>query len=301
MMFKGVTEGDQVLLIWSGTASPEKIEEIAHQLKALAGSKGKVALEHEERLLMSSHPDSSFDVVFSGVIFPSLLVHSIDLLAEIARILKPNGMLTLTELIGISGNLRSQEKVTSALKLGGFVNISEAKQVNLNLDQKNKLKETFDELPIVIEVSAFKPVFEVGTSSQLSMTFLSKPGEPKDESVAKIWTLSAQDIDDDEIDILDSDTLLDDDDLLKPDPVSLKSDCGTNLAGKKRACKNCTCGLAEEIEQGKEPLKKTATSSCGSCYLGDAFRCASCPYLGMPAFKPGEKVALTSRQLKGDL
>ena len=52
MMFKEVTEGDQVLLIWSGTASPEKIEEIAHQLKALAGSKGKVALEHEERLLM---------------------------------------------------------------------------------------------------------------------------------------------------------------------------------------------------------------------------------------------------------
>lgn len=39
-------------------------------------------------------------------------------------------------------------------------------------------------------------------------------------------------------DLLDSDTLLDEDDLKKPDPASLKaSSCGEGT-GKKKACKN---------------------------------------------------------------
>ena len=46
--------------------------------------------------------------------------------------------------------------------------------------------------------------------------------------------------------------------------------CGTT--GKRKACKDCSCGLSEELAAGKEPTTKSFTSSCGSCYLGDAFR-----------------------------
>ena len=88
------------------------------------------------------------------------------------------------------------------------------------------------------------------------------------------------------------------DEVSKVDPNSLVNDedlkadiCSENQkpTQKKKACKDCSCGLKEELETG-EGNKEIKQSSCGNCYLGDAFRCSGCPYKGLPAFLPGEKI-----------
>lgn len=103
---------------------------------------------------------------------------------------------------------------------------------------------------------------------------------------------------------LAEDELIDEEDLLKgvEIPVVEPQDCGEGAGGKRRACANCTCGLADQEAQGAQEVNKTLSveekvvkaSSCGNCSKGDAFRCASCPFLGKPTFEPGmEKVVLS--------
>lgn len=184
------------------------------------------------------------------------------LLQCVLEILKPGGKLV------ISANTNNANDIKFKLVTRGFVN---AKFVESH-------------------VEAFKPKYELGSSAQINI--------PKKSNT--VWKLDNT-LDDEDDELIDPDTLLDEEDFKKPDAETLRV-CSTT--GKRKACKDCSCGLADELEAEKTGAKvatDTAKSSCGNCYLGDAFRCSSCPYLGMPAFKPGEKVQLLEGQLQPDI
>ncbi|XP_071345627.1 anamorsin isoform X3 [Trachinotus anak] len=290
----GIKAGDKVLFIWAQPSSPAALKEYAEELGATVGADGKVSVENMERLLLS---DSSS-------------VHSSETLAEMARVLKPGGKLILDEPVTGAEiqSMKTAEKLISVLKLSGFMSVTEVSKAELSPQALSSLRmatgyqgNTLSR----VRISASKPNYEVGSSSQIKLSFGKKTAKPAekpalDPNTVKMWTLSANDMNDDDVDLVDSDALLDEDDLKKPDPASLKApSCGEGAGKKKKACKNCTCGLADELEEESKGKQKTnlPKSACGSCYLGDAFRCASCPYMGMPAFKPGEKIVLDNNTL----
>ena len=90
-------------------------------------------------------------------------------------------------------------------------------------------------------------------------------------------------------DMIDEDVLLSEgNDLLAPPPAMGERTAGDDCSGRE-PCDNCTCGRGEKQKENSSEPKEVKSSACGKCGLGDAFRCASCPYLGKPAFKPGEE------------
>jgi hypothetical protein len=134
-----------------------------------------------------------------------------------------------------------------------------------------------------------RPDYEIGSTAKVSLK----------SSTVGVTTFKVAILDTAEEDLIDENALLDESSVPVPNPM----DCGTDNTGKKRACKNCSCGLAEE--EAKEKNSETVqpktieekivkSSACGNCTKGDAFRCAGCPFLGKPAFEPGmEKVILS--------
>eukprot|EP01100_Stratorugosa_tubuloviscum_P009739 TRINITY_DN4094_c1_g1_i1.p1 TRINITY_DN4094_c1_g1~~TRINITY_DN4094_c1_g1_i1.p1 ORF type:complete len:313 (+),score=136.76 TRINITY_DN4094_c1_g1_i1:30-941(+) len=177
-------------------------------------------------------------------------------------------------------NLTTNQLEFNLINVEPFVNNANLSTENLEILQKNTK---------IIEINCIKPSWQIGVSTPLR--FAKKAEQQKQTVTLSSWAVSAQKNQDEE-ELEDEDKLLEEDDLKKP--LVVKSDCETGI--QRKACKNCTCGLAEQENQTAKidstddilPVK----SACGSCHLGDAFRCSTCPQRGKPAYQPGQTVLL---------
>ncbi|KAJ8523012.1 hypothetical protein ONZ45_g545 [Pleurotus djamor] len=271
----------------------------------LESEKGAVEKQMIDRLVdgaTSMEPNSYAEVhiTLDTSEYEDLLPNMPALLSQISEGLRPLGTL---RLLNIAPSLQT---IPSEITLAGYTLLNSSSNDGSIIAQKPNhsagaaisLKSAKSDLPS-------KPAT------------ISLPRRKTDNATKKIlWSLTSPSASQ-----IDADALLTPADRERPVPTC--EPVNPSAPRRKRACKNCTCGLAEleqeelsrsnvviidgsetgsakEVSQSERnrllnaaKAAPKATSSCGNCYLGDAFRCASCPYLGLPAFKPGEKVQIS--------
>ncbi|KAJ2666495.1 electron carrier [Coemansia sp. RSA 1199] len=334
--------GQAVLLVSRASAEArnlDALQQLRETLTAQVGSSGKVDFEQVDRIesgavsLASAH----YDYVVANPAEPWAVEHSGRVLASLLLALKPSGSLAMRELVLDSTDslvqspiTRTKDDLAQQLRFAGFIDsqitscepVSESTLRVLgegcwNLTDASAFVARASGHILVATVAAKKPAYNVGAATALSFGKKAKAKNTNDAHVAasqpaqKVWMINVESDDDAEIE--DQDDLLEAEDLARPDIAALARP--GDSAPRKKACKNCTCGLAsgevvdeslackptDKPKKAKKPVDVVnVKSSCGSCSLGDAFRCSSCPYLGMPAFKPGEKVTLGGSMLHDD-
>ena len=215
-------------------------------------------------------------VVLSGDEYTNLSPKLPTLLTQVLGALEPLGTLHLHNVSALTAALSSQ------LTLAGFTILTA--------------------VPSEGDLIAQKPA-QAAAPASTAVPLRRKLDPARQASKKALWTLNAP-----STPSIDAEALLTEADRQRPVPT-----CEPAVKGaprRKKACKNCTCGLAEleaeeaaqskvvvldgaesgqtfEVTQSeKDRLLAAAaaalnsTSSCGNCYLGDAFRCSGCPYRG---------------------
>ncbi|KAF7563431.1 hypothetical protein G7046_g667 [Stylonectria norvegica] len=260
-------------------------------------------------------PPATYDLVLiladaSSMLGESLALITRNVLGPVAEALKPSGRLQAQNGNNLEESTLSKEAVLAGLVAGrgGFEkpNYGDSEgTVSLKFGKKKKSQAGPAVGSVKINLN--------GNTTKLDM----KPAAPVAPAGVGFVDFG-DDFDDD--DLIDEDTLMTEEDLKRP--VNIPVECQPKAGKRRRACKDCTCGLAERIadedaakranaDKQLESVKLAAddlaevdftvqgkVGSCGNCSLGDAFRCDGCPYVGLPPFKPGEEVRLLNNDIQ---
>ncbi|GAA5972286.1 hypothetical protein JCM11641_002391 [Rhodosporidiobolus odoratus] len=312
----------------SGTSAPVQqpqepaaILVVASQQAAADGSyqrlveqlapRGKVEMQMVDRIVEGAAPLTPQQYKHIAILLPSTLITG-SLLALLEPALAPAGTLE------VQGGAAQSDDVASELTLAGLTGASKVD------DALVATKPAVTSVPLSFKKRPASSLESTEAPSAAALPLsgaVPLPSRTSRAAKASLWafTTSAS-ASGAATPTIDESTLLTDADLERPTLVK-REDC--DVKRTRRACKNCSCGLREILldeqeaddlveagfaaqpnatatnasttQTNKAPTRKIksgVSSSCGNCYLGDAFRCGSCPYLGMPAFEPGQPVKI---------
>ncbi|VDL95477.1 unnamed protein product [Schistocephalus solidus] len=289
---------DRLLIVWSSSTNAQtetSMRDVLERLKTVVSKESAIQMENLEIYLQRSDSpssESSFKptIILTG--WPEAYKHgqhNFEIYSRLISQLPVCGRIISRE-IADTDLASTVESLRKAAVLAGFVDVKFIKSINGT-----------------VTMTASTPLaYSIGSESMLPWANAKSTSAVIPE-LDDVWNAVENDAAGGRSDsLINTRQLLTAVDLDKPptapcgEPTAAAS---TASAPKKRACKNCTCGLAELEAKEATEAKDTAgaKSACGNCYLGDAFRCASCPYRGMPAFKPGEKVVIPNDFLKADV
>ncbi|XP_047065307.1 anamorsin homolog 2-like [Lolium rigidum] len=268
----------RISVIGSTASALAVTDELVLPLRAVRGLALVAGVSWEDMVVITQcasldgklpYDDASFGAVLS--VIQKVESFGDQFVAELNRVLQAGGIV-LVQSFTPSSDQKPNNYIKRQLLMGGFV------EVQASATSSPDSVQSFI-------IRAKKPAWSMGSSFPLKKAI--KP-------------LPNTEIDDDEH------SLLTEDDLKKPQ-LPVAGDCEVGATKKARkACKNCSCGRAE-AEQKVEKLGLTAeqidnpVSACGSCGLGDGFRCSSCPYRGLAPFKLGQKVTLSDNFLSAEI
>ena len=190
--------------------------------------------------ISANYPKASFERVCSGVRPPHTVDNSLDLLATLVELAKPGAEIVIRQVVlddhdmtPSNTPLNTLTNINKNLKLAGLINIEKETEISTSDDINDDIKEKFklsENIAFrVVEIKCKTPNFESGSSQLLS--FAKKIQDKKKQASEAVKTVSTAEknaiwsldnLDDEEVDLIDPDTLIDEEDLKKPEAESLR-------------------------------------------------------------------------------